>query len=80
MANKNVIVFSTPTCSWCIKLKNYLKQNKIRFKDVDVSRDKKAAQDMVRKTGQQGVPQMWINNHPVVGFDKAKINSSLNIK
>ena len=52
MTNKRVIVFSTPTCSWCKKVKSYLRENKIRFKDVDVSRDAKAAQDMMRKSGQ----------------------------
>ncbi|MCD4650767.1 MAG: glutaredoxin family protein [Candidatus Cloacimonetes bacterium] len=77
---KSVIVFSTPTCGWCKKLKSYLKQSEIRFKDIDVSRDVKAAQDMMRKSGQQGVPQMWIDNHPVVGFDKKKIDNLLNIK
>ena len=76
---KKVVVFSTPTCSWCRKLKSYLKENKIRFTNVDVSRDAKAAQDMVRKTGQQGVPQMWINNVPVIGFDKQKIDKLLEI-
>jgi len=76
---KKVIVFSTPTCSWCRKLKSYLKENKIRFTNVDVSRDAKAAQDMVKKTRQQGVPQMWINNVPVVGFDKQKIDRLLEI-
>ncbi len=50
------------------------------YKDVDVSKDEKAMNDMVRKTGQQGVPQMWINNLPVVGFDKNKIDKNLNIK
>ena len=77
---KTVVVFSTPTCSWCRKLKNYLKENGIRFKDVDVSRDQRAAQDMIRKSGQQGVPQMWINNSAIVGFDKAKIDRMLAIK
>ncbi len=76
---KKVIVFSTPTCSWCRRLKSYLKENKIRFTDVDVSRDAKAAQDMVKKTRKQGVPQMWINNVPIVGFDKQKIDRLLEI-
>jgi glutaredoxin 3 len=76
---KNVVVFSTPTCSWCRKLKSYLKENKVRFTDVDVSRDTKAANDMIRKTGQQGVPQMWINSKPIVGFDKNKIDRLLNL-
>ncbi len=80
MADKRVIVFSTPTCSWCKKVKSYLREKKIRFKDIDVSRDPKAAQDMIRKSGQQGVPQIWVNNRPIVGFDKVKLNKLLEIK
>lgn len=76
----NIIVFSTPTCSWCKKMKSYLKANGFTYKDIDVSRDAKALNDMVRKTGQQGVPQMWINNQPVVGFDKNKIDKMLEIR
>jgi len=75
----NVIVFSTPTCSWCKKLKSYLRENGFSYKDIDVSKDQKAMNDMIRKTGQQGVPQMWINNQPVVGFDKTQINKLLGI-
>jgi len=77
---KSVVVFSTPTCSWCRKLKSYLKENKVRFKDIDVSRNQNAARDMIRKSGQQGVPQMWINNRPIIGFDKLKINRMLDIR
>ncbi|MCK4695965.1 MAG: NrdH-redoxin [Candidatus Cloacimonetes bacterium] len=76
---KKVVVFSTPTCSWCRKLKSYLRENKVRFTDVDVSRDTKAALDMIRKTGQQGVPQMWVNSVPVIGFNKQKIDRLLEI-
>ncbi len=73
----NVIVFSTPTCSWCRKVKDYLKQKGQNFKDIDVSKDLAAQRDMIRKTGQQGVPQLWINNVPVVGFDREKIDRLL---
>jgi glutaredoxin-like YruB-family protein len=75
-----VIVFSTPTCSFCTKAKRYFKEKKIRFRDVDVSRDAKAAADMQRRTGQTGVPVILINNRPIVGFDKPKINQLLGIK
>ncbi len=74
----SVIVFTTPTCSWCKKVKTYLKEKQIRYKEVDVSRDQRAMKDMVRKSGQMGVPQLWINNRPVVGFDKAKIDRLIN--
>ncbi|MCF7796359.1 MAG: glutathione S-transferase N-terminal domain-containing protein [Lentisphaeria bacterium] len=74
-----VIVFTTPTCTHCNSAKRYLREKQVKFKEVDVSRNQKAAQDMVRKTGQQGVPQLWINNRPVVGFDRAKIERLLSI-
>lgn len=80
MTNKQVIIFSTSTCTWCRKVKDYLKEKKVKFKEVDVARDQKAARDMVRKSGQQGVPQIWINNYPIVGFDKTKIDRMLKIK
>jgi len=78
--NKRVVVFSTPSCPHCNTAKRYLKENKIRFKDVDVSKDRAAAFDMIRKTGQQGVPVILVNNRPIVGFDRNKINRMLDIK
>lgn len=77
---KRVTVYSTPSCSWCNTLKTHLKKNGIRFTDVDVSRDQKAAEAMVRRSGQQGVPQTDINGEMIVGFDKARINALLGIQ
>lgn len=79
MAQPKVIMFSTPTCSFCNNAKRYFRENKIRFTDVDVSKDQKAAMDMQRKTGQTGVPVILINNRPIVGFDKNKIDKILNL-
>ena len=79
MKAKTVILFSTPTCSWCKKMKDYLKQNQIRFKEIDVSRDASAMRDMIKKSGQRGVPQTWVNNRPVVGFDKEKLKKLLEL-
>ncbi|MAT58794.1 MAG: glutathione S-transferase N-terminal domain-containing protein [Melioribacteraceae bacterium] len=75
-----VIMFSTPTCSFCTTAKRYFREKGIRFTDVDVSKDQKAALDMQRRTGQTGVPVILINNRPIIGFDKNKINSMLNIR
>jgi glutaredoxin 3 len=72
-----VIVFSTPTCSFCNAAKRYFRERNIRFTDVDVSRDQSAARDMMRRTGQMGVPVILINNKAIVGFDKSKIMSAL---
>jgi glutaredoxin len=61
-------------------VKQHLKKNNIRYKEIDVTKDDRAARDMVRKTGQQGVPVTLINNRPIVGFDKEKINRMLNLR
>jgi len=76
----SVVVFSTPACPWCKKVKSYLKSHSITFKDIDVSRDVNAARDMVRRTGQQGVPVILIGNRTIVGFNKPLINKLLEIK
>lgn len=80
MTQPKVIVFSTPTCSYCNTAKRYFRENNIRFTDVDVSKDLSAARDMQKRTGQSGVPVILINNRPIIGFDKPKIMQMLNLK
>jgi len=75
-----VKVFSTPTCPYCFTLKEFLKKNNIEFKDVDVSKDEKALEEMVKKSGQMGVPVVEIDGEIVIGFDKEKISELLNIR
>jgi glutaredoxin-like YruB-family protein len=74
-----VIVFSTPACSFCNMAKQYFRQKGIKFKDVDVSRDPTAARDMVRRSGQQGVPVIDIGGRIVIGFDRVKIENYLSL-
>ena len=74
-----VIVFSTPACSYCNMAKKYFRENRIKFRDVDVSRDPAAARDMVRRSGQQGVPVIDIGGKIVVGFDRNKIKKNLGL-
>jgi len=75
-----VIVYSTPTCPWCVRLKEWLKQNKVSFEDIDVSKDEKAAMEMVEKSGQMGVPVTEINGEIVVGFDVNALKKLLKIR
>jgi glutaredoxin-like YruB-family protein len=77
---KRVTVYSTPTCTWCTTIKKHLDHHGIKYRDIDVSKDTKAAEEMVKKSGQQGVPQTDINGQMIVGFDKVKINSLLGIQ
>ena len=72
-----VVLFSTSTCSWCRRAKRYLKEQRVPFKEVNVERDSDAATDIVRKTGQTGVPVIKIGSSWVVGFDKDRIDKEL---
>jgi len=76
---KRVTVYPTPTCSWCTRLKTYLDMKGVRYTDVDVSRDQKAAEDLVKRSGQQGVPQTDINGQIIVGFDQKRIDTLLGL-
>ncbi len=76
---QEVIVFSAPSCPWCRKTKEYLKSRGIKFKDIDVSKDQHMAQEMVRRSGEMGVPQLWINGQVVVGFNRPRIDMLLGL-
>lgn len=75
-----VKVYSTPTCPYCVTLKEFLKENSIEFEDIDVSQNEDALNEMVKKSGQMGVPVIDINGKVVVGFDREKISELLEIK
>ena len=77
---RQVTVYTTPTCSWCTTLKTYLNENQVSYREVNVAADHSAAEAMVRKSGQQGVPQTEINGQMIVGFDKNRINQLLEIE
>lgn len=76
---KNVKVYSTSTCPYCIRAKQFLKENNINFKDIDVASDQDAAQEMIKRSGQMGVPVIDIDGKLIVGFDKEKIKEALGI-
>jgi glutaredoxin 3 len=67
-----VIVYSTTTCPWCTVVKNFLKEHKIEFTEKNVGKDQKAAEEMIEKSGQMGVPVIDINGNIIVGFEKEK--------
>ena len=72
-------VYSTPSCPWCTVAKNYLTSKHIQFEEVDVSRNREAAMEMVQKSGQRGVPVIDINGSIIVGFDQATIDTLIKI-
>ena len=74
-----VTVYSTPTWPYCKMAKEYLTEKKIEYNDVNVAQDHDAAQQMVEKSGQMGVPQIEINGRIIVGFDKEAIDKELSL-
>lgn len=76
---KNVKVYSTPTCPYCIRAKQFLKDNNIVFQDYDVSADQTKAEEMIQKSGQMGVPVVDIEGELIIGFDKERIKQALGI-
>ena len=76
---KNVKVYSTSTCPYCVKAKQFLKDNNIEFENIDVGANPDKAQEMVDKSGQMGVPVLEIDGKIVTGFDKDAISKALGI-
>ncbi len=75
-----VKVYSTPSCPYCVTLKNFLKKHKINFEDIDVSEREKDLNEMIEKSGQMGVPVINIDGEFIAGFDKKRIVELLKIK
>jgi len=76
---KNVKVYSTPTCPYCIKVKQYLKDNNVALEDINVAADQAKGEEMVQKSGQMGVPVLDIEGKIIVGFDRDEIKKELGI-
>jgi len=75
-----VKIFLTPGCPYCFTLTEFLKEKGIKFEEIDVSRDEKAKEELIKKSGKMEVPVIEIDSQIVIGFDKEKICKLLNIK
>jgi glutaredoxin-like YruB-family protein len=75
--NMEVKVYSTSTCPWCEKAKDYLKSLNVDFVTVNVSNDKAAAMELVKKTRQMAVPVIQVGENYIVGFNREAIDSAL---
>ena len=79
-SQRKVRLFLTPACPYCFTLKEFLKANNIKFEEIDVSKDEKAKEELIKKSGKMEVPVIEIDGQIVVGFDKEKIVKLLKIK
>lgn len=70
-------VYTTPSCAFCTKVKKYLREKRITFTEYDVAKDKRRAEEMVKKSGQMGVPVLDVHGKIIVGFDVPKIEKAL---
>lgn len=70
-------IYSTPTCPYCTKAKEFLKEKGIEFEDIDVASNQDAAKEMIEKSGQMGVPVIDIDGKILIGFDQAKLEEAL---
>lgn len=77
---KNVIIYTTPSCVYCKMTKEFFKENNIQYAEKDVSSDASAREEMIKKSGQMGVPVIDIDGELTVGFDKEKLSGLLEIK
>ncbi len=77
MADKKVVIYSTPTCPYCKRAKEYLSRKGIRYTDIDVAQDKEKAKEMTQKSGQMSVPVIIIDNEIIVGFNQVLLDKLL---
>jgi len=78
-AQKEVIIYSTPTCHFCHAAKDFFTDNHVAFKDYNVASDLPKRQEMIEKSGQMGVPVIDIGGELVVGFDEPRLRELLAI-
>ncbi len=78
MADRKVIIYSTPTCPYCKRAKDYLSRKGIAYTDINVAQDREKAKEMIQKSGQMGVPVIIIgDNEIVVGFNQSLLDKLL---
>ncbi len=75
-----VVIFTTPTCGHCGKAKRFMKENSIKFREIDISRDPDAAKDAARLSGGTAVPVILVGGRTLVGFDRSKLEGLLGLK
>lgn len=77
---KKVTIYSTPTCHYCNLAKDFFKENKIAYETFDVQSDLVKRKEMIQKSGQMGVPVIYVDNELVMGFDEDKLRKLLDVK
>jgi len=77
MTDKRVVIYSTPTCPYCKRVKDYLTRRGIPYIEHNVALDRDAAKEMVKKSGQLGVPVILIDDEVLIGFNQTPLDRLL---
>ncbi len=77
MSGKKVVIYSTPTCPICKRAKAYLTEKGISYQDIDVAASSEAARELIKKSGQMGVPGIIVYDEMLIGFNQAKLDELL---
>jgi glutaredoxin 3 len=80
MAEKVVKVYSTPTCPWCKRTKQFLEANGIKYQDLNVAEDKAAREEMITTSHQMAVPTISIDGEFIIGYNETALKEKLGIK
>jgi glutaredoxin 3 len=76
----SIKVYTSSGCPYCIKLKNFLKEHGVKFKEINISVYPEAAKELKDITGQTGVPVVLFGSQKIVGFDESRMKQILNVK
>ena len=79
MSDKQVTIYSTPTCHFCQQAKEFFKENNVEYTEHDVASDQEKAQEMVTRSGQMGVPVIFVGDDMVIGFDEGRLRTLLGL-
>ena len=75
-----VKIYSTTQCPYCNMTKEFFKKNNIKYEEINVETDQKAAEEMIEKSGQMGVPVIEVNDEIIVGFNRPALERALKLK
>ncbi len=74
-----VTIYSTPSCGYCKMAKEFFEENNVEFEEFDVAADEAKRNEMIKRSGQMGVPVIYVDDEMIIGFDKAKLTELLGL-
>ncbi len=76
----NVKIYTTTHCPYCVMAKEFFKKNDVKYTEINVEEDDKAAEEMIEKSGQMGVPVIDVDGKIIVGFNRPALEKALHLK